>query len=105
MSKIKTMLIIAMSLTIVWIAGCEKAATRPIPPGTVASINFKDKQLVVVDKAGNAVKPVKDGRKGKTVFEATIRFKKVNPCYFEFCPAGSACILYKISDGPCPSGF
>jgi len=105
MNKIKTMSIVVLSLMVMWLAGCEQGATKPIPAGTVASINFKDKQLIVVDKAGKAVKPVKDDRKGKTVFEATIRFKKVNPCYFEFCPAGSACILYKISDGPCPSGF
>jgi len=105
MNNIKAMLIVIVSITIVWLTGCEQAGSPPIPAGTVASINFKDKQLVVVDKAGKPVKPVKDDRKGKTVFEATIRFKKVNPCYFEFCPAGSACMLYKISDGPCPSGF
>lgn len=108
-SKLKWFVIaISSAVMLVSLSACSyvkdpKENRGQIPRGTKASVNFLDKQLIVINKNGQRVNPVASNGKGETVLEGTLRFKQVNPCYMEWCPSGSPCMLFLISPGSCPT--
>lgn len=73
--------------------------------GAVGGINFQGKGIILHDKSGKRLNPTKlDTSKGRTIAEATIRLKKVNPCVMEWCPDGDVYQVYVIPDvDQCPA--
>jgi len=74
-----------------------------LPAGAVGGISFHGKGITVIDENGKKIKPVKETRKGVERSMATVSIIKVNPCYVKWCPSGSECEYYKISEGACPA--
>ena len=101
-------------VTFFLLTACNKTNEigRPqIPDKTEGSFNFLNDNgkggLIVFDQKGNKVSPESKPipPDAKLTLERTIKFYKVNPCYAEVCSGAGVCVVYKISNGPCPPGF
>ena len=106
--------VITIFSTVLFLTSCakEEKLQRPqVPANTVGSFNFLNNDgkgsLVVFDKAGNRVTPEQKPLppSAKPVFEATIKYFQVNPCYVEICSPGKPCETVLISPGACLPGF
>jgi len=98
-------MILMVFVILVGLSACynKDDSVRKLPADSVGAISFNGKGIVLLNKQGKPVKPVKENRKGTERSMATLSIIKVNPCYVKWCPSGSECEYYKISDDACPA--